>query len=67
MILTVKTLVNNKSVFQAALKSRSTGHTVKHVKNKELFPWLSLLTSKKGSEEPGKHCDGQFRCKQKRV
>ena len=47
MILTMKTLVNNKSVFQAALKLRSMDHTVKHAKNKELFPWPKLLTSKK--------------------
>ena len=43
----MKTLVNNKSVFQAALKLRSMDHTVKHAKNKELFPWPMLLTSKK--------------------
>ena len=36
MILTMKTLVNNKSVFQAALKSRSMDHTdtVKHTENR---------------------------------
>ena len=43
----MKTLVNNESMFQAALKSRSIDHTVKHAKNKELFPWPRLLTSKK--------------------
>ena len=47
MILTMKTVVNNKSVFQVALKSRSMDHTVKHAKNRELLPWPRLLTSKK--------------------
>ena len=47
MILTMKTLVNNKLVFQVALKSRSMDRTVKHTKNKELFPWPKLLTSQK--------------------
>ena len=39
MILTMKTLVNNKLVFQTALKSRSMDQTVRYTKNKELFPW----------------------------
>ena len=43
----MKTVVNNKSVFQVALKSRSMDHTVKHAKNRELLPWPRLLTSKK--------------------
>ena len=51
MILTMKTLVNNKSVFQVALKSRSMDRTVKHTKNKELFPWPKLLTSPKKAEK----------------
>ena len=46
MILTMKTLANNKSVFQVALKSRSMDHTAKHA-HEEVFPWPRLLTSTK--------------------
>ena len=54
--VSILTFTGFEKLFQAALKSRSMDHTVKHTKNKDLFPWLRLLTFKKGWKDLGKHC-----------
>ena len=51
MILTMKTLVNNKSVFQAALKSRSMDRTVKNTHKKRVISMAQAVNFPKKAEK----------------
>ena len=51
MILSMKTLVNNKSVFQAALKSRSMDRTVKHTHKKRVISKAQAFNFPKKAEK----------------